>query len=59
MACYNLLICHSGLGIENTVSQRIQTNMHKFGKNGAAMEVAVLYNQLIMNNTIQWSFNMH
>ena len=27
-----LLICHSGLGTENTVSQRIQTNMHKIGK---------------------------
>ena len=27
-----LLICHSGLGIENIVSQRIQTNMHKIGK---------------------------
>ena len=27
-----VLICHSGLGIENTVSQRIQTNMHKIGK---------------------------
>ena len=27
-----LLICHSGLGTENIVSQRIQTNMHKIGK---------------------------
>ena len=29
---YNVLIWHSGLGTENTVSQRIQTNMHKIGK---------------------------
>ena len=29
---YVLLICHSGLGIENTISQRIQTTMHKIGK---------------------------
>ena len=43
-----VLICHSGLGTENTVSQRIQTDNHKIGKNGAAMEVAALYNQ--MNN---------
>ena len=41
-----ILICHSGLGIENTVSQRIQTDNHKIGKNGAAMEVAALYNQM-------------
>ena len=27
-----LLICHSGLGTENTVSQRIQTIKHKIGK---------------------------
>ena len=27
-----ILICHNGLGTENTVSQRIQTNMHKIGK---------------------------
>ena len=40
-----ILIFHSGIGTENTVSQRIQTNMHKIGKNGAAMEVAALYNQ--------------
>ena len=43
-----VLICHSGLGTENTVSQRIQTNMHKNWQNGAAMEVAAPYNQ--MNN---------
>ena len=42
---YVLLICHNGLGTKNTVSQRIQTNIHKIGKNGAAMEVAALYNQ--------------
>ena len=41
-----VLICHSGLGTENTVSQRIQTNMLKIGKNGVAMEVAALYNQM-------------
>ena len=41
-----LLICHSDLGIENTASQRIQTDNHKIGKNGAAMEVAALYNQM-------------
>ena len=45
MSSDTILICHSGLGTENTVSQRIQTNMHKIGKNGAAMEVASLYNQ--------------
>ena len=27
-----VLICHSGLGTENTVSQRIQTDNHKIGK---------------------------
>ena len=27
-----LLICHSGLGTKNTVSQRIQTDNHKIGK---------------------------
>ena len=44
-----ILIFHSGLGIENTVSQRIQIIKHKIGKiNGAVMEVANLYNQ--MNN---------
>ena len=30
--CPPVLTCHSGLGIENIVSQRIQTNMHKIGK---------------------------
>ena len=43
-----ILICHDVLGTENIVSQRIQTDNHKIGKNGAAMEVAALYNQ--MNN---------
>ena len=28
----HILICHSGLGTKNTVSQRIQTNMHKIGE---------------------------
>ena len=32
--CVNkrILICHSGLGTENTVSQRIQTDNHKISK---------------------------
>ena len=46
MSYDTILICHNGLGTENTVSQRIQTNMHKIGKNGVAMEVAALYNQM-------------
>ena len=29
---HEVLICHSGLGTENMVSQRIQTNIHKIGK---------------------------
>ena len=43
---HKLLICHSVLGTENKVSQRIRTNMHKIGKNGVVMEVAALYNQM-------------
>ena len=46
MSSDTILICHSGLGTEKTVSQRIQTNMHKIGKNGAAMEVAAMYKQM-------------
>ena len=46
MSSDTILIFHSGLGTKNTVSERIQTNMHKIGKNGVAMEVAALYNQM-------------
>ena len=46
MSSNTILIFHSGLGTKNIVSQRIQTNMHKIGKNGAAMEVAAMYNQM-------------
>ena len=46
MSSDTILIFYIGLGTENRVSQRIQTNMLKIGKNGVAMEVAALYNQM-------------